>query len=52
MDPRVCAEKIWRAVEADRYEVTIAGIERVAVLIKRFLPLRLYTAFARRLKIN
>ena len=52
MDPMLCARKIWRAVEADRYEVTIAGIERVAVLIKRFLPLRLYTAFARRLKIN
>ena len=52
MDPLMCAEKIWRAVEADRYEVTIAGIERVAVLIKRFLPLRLYTAFARRLKVN
>ncbi len=52
MDPMVCAEKIWRAVEADRYEVTIAGIERVAVLVKRFLPLRWYTAFARRLKVN
>lgn len=52
MDPLVCAEKIWRAVEADRYEVTIAGIERVAVLIKRFLPLRWYTAFARRLRVN
>jgi hypothetical protein len=52
MDPMVCAEKIWRAVEADHYETTIAGIERVAVLIKRFLPLRWYTAFARRLKVN
>jgi len=52
MDPMVCAEKIWRAVENDRYEVTIAGIERVAVLIKRFLPLRVYTAFARRLRVN
>jgi hypothetical protein len=48
----VCAEKIWRAVEADRYEVTIAGVERVAVLFKRFLPLRWYTAFARRLRVN
>ncbi|MFC5577457.1 SDR family oxidoreductase [Lysobacter niabensis] len=52
MDPLVCAEKIWRAVEADRYEITIAGVERVAVLIKRFLPLRWYTAFARRLRVN
>jgi short-subunit dehydrogenase len=52
MDPLLCAEKIWRAVEADRYEVTIAHIEWVAVLFKRFLPLRWYTAFARRLKVN
>lgn len=52
MDPRVCAEKIWRAVEADRFEVTIAGVERVAIWFKRYLPLRWYTAFARRLKVN
>jgi len=52
MSPQVCARKIWDAVEADRLEVTIAGIERVAVWIKRYLPLRWYTAFARRLKVN
>ena len=52
MDPAVCAEKIWRAVERDQYEVLIAGKERVAVYIKRFLPLRWYTAFARKLKVN
>lgn len=52
MAPERCAERIWRAVEQDRYEVVIAGKERVAVWIKRFLPLRLYTAFARRLKVN
>jgi short-subunit dehydrogenase len=52
MDPLVCAEKIWRAVEAGRYEVTIAGVERLAVWFKRYLPLRWYTALARRLKIN
>jgi dehydrogenase/reductase SDR family member 7B len=52
MDPLVCAEKIWRAVEADRYEVTIAGVERLAVWFKRYLPLRWYTAMARRLKVN
>lgn len=52
MDPLVCAEKIWRAVERDRMEVTIAGVERIAVLMKRHLPLSWYTAFARRLKVN
>ena len=52
MDPMICAEKIWRAVERDRYEVTIAGIERLAMWVKRFLPLRLYTALARRLKVH
>jgi short-subunit dehydrogenase len=52
MDPLVCAAKIWRAVERDRLEVTIAGVERIAVWFKRYLPLRWYTAFARRLKVN
>jgi dehydrogenase/reductase SDR family member 7B len=52
MDPAVCAERIWRAVERDRAEVMIAGKERVAVYFKRFLPLSLYTQFARRLKVN
>lgn len=51
MDPAVCADRIWRAVEQDRYEVMIAGKEAVAVYIKRFLPLTVYTAFARRLKV-
>jgi short-subunit dehydrogenase len=52
MAPETCARKILDAVEADRLEVTIAGIERVAVWIKRYLPLRWYTAFARRLNVN
>ncbi|HJW46326.1 MAG TPA: SDR family oxidoreductase [Lysobacter sp.] len=52
MEPLVCAEKIWRAVERDRLEITIAGVERIAVWFKRYLPLRWYTAFARRLKVN
>jgi dehydrogenase/reductase SDR family protein 7B len=52
MTPEFCAEKIWRAVEQDRYELVIAGKERVAVWFKRFLPLALYTAFARRLKVH
>jgi len=52
MDPLVCAEKVWRAVERNRYEVVIAGKERIAVWLKRFLPLRWYTAFARRLRVS
>jgi dehydrogenase/reductase SDR family member 7B len=52
MDPLRCAERIWRAVEADRLEVTIARAERLAVWGKRFLPLRWYTAAARRLKMQ
>ena len=52
MDPDVCAEKIWRAVEAERMEVLVAGKERVAVYFMRFLPLSWYTAFARRLKVH
>lgn len=52
MDPLLCAERIWRAVEQDRLEVVVAGKERIAVYIKRFLPLSLYTAFARRLKVH
>jgi short-subunit dehydrogenase len=52
MDPGVCAERIWRAVEQDELEVVIAGKERIAIWIKRFLPLSFYTAFARRLKVH
>lgn len=52
MDPAVCADRIWRAVEVDRQEVMIAGKEAIAVYFKRFLPLPWYTAFARRLKVN
>ena len=52
MDPAICAERIWQAVEQDRYEVMIAGKEAIAVYIKRFLPLSVYTAFAKRLKVQ
>lgn len=52
MPPAVCAEQIWRAVERNRLEVTIAGKETIAVYLKRFLPLSWYTAFARRLKVH
>jgi hypothetical protein len=39
-------------VEADRPEVTIARIERLAVWAKRWLPLRWYTALARRIPVH
>ena len=52
MSPETCAERIWCAVERDQYEVMVAGKERIAVYLKRFLPLRAYTAFARRLKVH
>ena len=38
LDPKVCAEKIARAVEAEKDEVYIAGKEKVAVYLKRFAP--------------
>ena len=37
LDPVVCAEKIWRAVEKDRDEVLV-GKEALVVYLKRFLP--------------
>lgn len=52
MSPAYCAERIWRAVERDREEVTIAGVERLAVYFKRFMPLPWYTAAMRRLKLS
>ena len=52
MTPETCARKVWNAVERNRPEVVIAGKERIAVWLKRFAPLALYTAFARRLKVS
>lgn len=52
MAPEECAEQIWRAVEKNKQEVLVAGKEAIAVYFKRFLPLALYTKFARRLKVN
>ena len=37
VDPLVCAEKIWRAVEKDRDEVLV-GKEALVVYLKRFFP--------------
>ena len=41
-----------KKVGEEATEVVIAGKERIAVWFKRFLPLPLYTAFARRLKVH
>lgn len=51
MDPLYCAERIWRTVENNRPEVTIARVEHLAVWAKRWLPLRWYTALARRIDV-
>jgi len=37
VDPMVCADKIWRAVEKDREEVLV-GREALVVYLKRFFP--------------
>ena len=37
VEPRVCADKIWRAVEKDRDEVLV-GREALVVYLKRFFP--------------
>jgi dehydrogenase/reductase SDR family member 7B len=37
LEPAVCAEKIWRAVEKDRDEVLV-GKESLVVYLKRYLP--------------
>ena len=37
VDPEVCAEKIWRAVEKDREEVLV-GKEALVVYLKRYFP--------------
>jgi len=37
VEPAVCAEKIWRAVEKDRDEVLV-GKEALVVYLKRYLP--------------
>jgi short-subunit dehydrogenase len=38
MDPGVCAEKIVRALEAERNEVYIGGREKLGVYLQRFAP--------------
>ncbi len=48
--PDVCARKILRAVERGKAEVYIAGKEKAAVYLKRFLP-GLFNRFIRTLKV-
>ena len=38
MDPLACAERIWRAVAANRSEATMGGLETWVVLLKRLSP--------------
>jgi dehydrogenase/reductase SDR family member 7B len=38
MDPEICAEKMVRAVEAERNEVYIGGKEKLGVYLQRFVP--------------
>jgi hypothetical protein len=37
MDPRRCAEKIWRAVERDAEEIFV-GKESALIYLKRWIP--------------
>lgn len=46
MAPEVCAERIWKAVEGNRYEI-LMGRERAYVYLKRFTP-RLFAWLLRR----
>ncbi len=47
--PEVCAEKILRAVERQKDEVYIAGKEKLAVYLKRFVP-GLFNRFIRTIR--
>ena len=38
MDPAVCAERIWRAVQAEKSEAMIGGVETLAAYLKRLSP--------------
>lgn len=50
MDPRLCADKIWSAVAADREEVLI-GMEAQLVHLKRFVP-SLFSQVIKRAKVT
>lgn len=51
MDPEVCAEKIVRAVEAERNEVYIGGKEKLGVYLQRFVP-DLFALIIRKTKVR
>jgi len=38
MDPGVCADRIWRAVQAGKSEALIGGVETLAAYLKRLSP--------------
>jgi dehydrogenase/reductase SDR family member 7B len=51
MAPEICAEKIVRAVEAERNEVYIGGKEKLGVYIQRFVP-DLFALIIRKTKVR
>jgi dehydrogenase/reductase SDR family member 7B len=51
MDPEICAEKIVRAVEAERNEVYIGGKEKLGVYLQRFVP-DLFALIIRKTKVR
>ena len=51
MDPGVCAEKIVRALEAERNEVCIGGREKLGVYLQRFVP-DLFALIIRKTKVR
>ena len=50
MEPRLCAEKIWSAVDSDREEVLI-GVEAQLVHLKRYVP-SLFSQVIKRAKVT
>ena len=51
MDPEICAEKIVRAIEAERNEVYIGGKEKLGVYLQRFVP-DLFALIIRKTKVR
>ena len=51
MDPEICADKIVRAVEAERNEVYIGGKEKLGVYLQRFVP-DLFALIIRKTKVK
>ena len=51
MDPEVCAEKILRAIEAERNEVYMGGKEKLGDYLQRFVP-DLFALIIRKAKVR